>query len=92
MMAYVADITTEKERGKGMGLLGACMSLGFVIGPGIGGFLLAEIGIRVPFYTSTVIAAVATILSLLFLPETLSVMHGSKLVHPHVKKKALPSK
>ncbi|RFU66532.1 MFS transporter [Bacillus sp. V59.32b] len=72
MMAYVADITTKEERGKGMGLLGASMSLGFVIGPGIGGFL-AEIGIRVPFYTSTVIAAIATVLSLLLLPETLSV-------------------
>jgi DHA1 family multidrug resistance protein-like MFS transporter len=71
MMAYVADISTEEERGKGMGLLGACMSLGFVIGPGIGGFL-AELGIRVPFYTATVIAAVATVLSLVLLPETLS--------------------
>lgn len=71
MMAYVADITTEEERGKGMGLLGASMSLGFVIGPGIGGFL-AEIGIRVPFYTSAVIAGIATVLSLLLLPETLS--------------------
>jgi MFS transporter, DHA1 family, multidrug resistance protein len=71
MMAYVADITTEKERAKGMGLLGACMSLGFVIGPGIGGFL-AEIGVRVPFYTSTVIAGIATVLSFFMLPETLS--------------------
>ncbi|MRX73716.1 MFS transporter [Bacillus lacus] len=71
MMAYVADITTEEERGKGMGLLGACMSLGFVIGPGIGGFL-AEISLRVPFYSSAGIAAVATVLSILLLPETLS--------------------
>ncbi|WP_174733615.1 MFS transporter [Mesobacillus harenae] len=71
MMAYVADITTDQERGKGMGLLGACMSLGFVIGPGIGGFL-AELGLRVPFYTATFIAAAATVLSILFLPETLS--------------------
>ncbi len=39
IMAYVADITTEEERGKGMGLLGAAISLGFMIGPGIGGFL-----------------------------------------------------
>lgn len=72
MMAYVADITSEKERGKGMGLLGACMSLGFVIGPGIGGFL-AEISIRTPFYTATIVAGVATLLSFLFLPETLSI-------------------
>lgn len=71
MMAYVADITTIEKRAKGMGMLGAAMSLGFVIGPGIGG-LLADFGLRVPFYSSAVIACIATITSLLFLPETLS--------------------
>ncbi|GAA4719910.1 MFS transporter [Brevibacillus fulvus] len=71
MMAYVADITNEQNRGKGMGWLGAAMSLGFVIGPGLGGFL-AGYGLRVPFYTSAGVAALATIASLLILPETLS--------------------
>ncbi|MEH7131060.1 MFS transporter [Neobacillus drentensis] len=70
-MAYVADVTTIENRGKGMGLLGASISLGFVIGPGIGGFL-AEFGIRVPFYASAFAAAIAMIVSLLFLPESLS--------------------
>lgn len=69
MMAYVADITTEENRGKGLGLLGAAMSLGFVIGPGIGGFL-ASYGLRAPFYVSAVIAALATVSSLLMLRET----------------------
>ncbi|MGF7036711.1 DHA1 family multidrug resistance protein-like MFS transporter [Paenibacillus mucilaginosus] len=71
MMAYVADITDEKNRGKGMGLLGAAMSLGFVIGPGIGGFL-AEFGFRAPFYVSAGVGLVALLLSLVMLPETLS--------------------
>lgn len=35
MMAYVADMTTTEERAQGNGLLGAAMSLGFVIGPGL---------------------------------------------------------
>ncbi|MEH7083580.1 MFS transporter [Neobacillus drentensis] len=70
-MAYVADVTTIEKRGKGMGLLGASISLGFVIGPGIGGFL-AEYGIRVPFYASALAAFIAMIVSLLFLPESLS--------------------
>ncbi|KPV59901.1 multidrug transporter [Paenibacillus sp. A3] len=71
MMAYVADITQEKDRGKGLGLFSASMSLGVVIGPGIGGFL-ADYGLRVPFYVSTAIAGVSVLLSLLFLPETQS--------------------
>jgi MFS transporter, DHA1 family, multidrug resistance protein len=70
-MAYVADVTTIENRGKGMGLLGASISLGFVIGPGIGGFL-AEFGIRVPFYASALAAAIAMLVSIFFLPESLS--------------------
>lgn len=71
MLAYVADITTNENRGKGLGLIGAAMSLGFAIGPGIGGFL-AELGLRAPFYVSAIVGALATVISLLFLPESLS--------------------
>ncbi|MFB5678234.1 MFS transporter [Paenibacillus terreus] len=71
MMAYIADITTLETRGKGMGLLGSAMSLGFVIGPGVGG-LLADISVRAPFYVSAGVSLVATLVSLFFLPETLS--------------------
>ncbi|GED69599.1 tetracycline resistance MFS efflux pump [Brevibacillus reuszeri] len=71
MLAYVADITSEENRGKGLGLLGAAMSLGFVIGPGIGGFL-AELGLRMPFYISAAVGAVAAIGSMLFLTESLA--------------------
>ena len=35
--AYVADSTSETDRAKGMGLLGASIGLGFVIGPTMGG-------------------------------------------------------
>src|SRR5699024_11996117 len=37
VMAYVADITTDEERGKGMGIIGAATGLGFIFGPAIGG-------------------------------------------------------
>lgn len=37
--AYVADMTTAKERGRGMAWLGTATSLGFVVGPAIGGML-----------------------------------------------------
>nr|WP_231563820.1 MFS transporter [Anoxybacillus sp. KU2-6(11)] len=36
-MAYVADVTTEENRGKGMGIIGAAVGLGFIFGPAIGG-------------------------------------------------------
>ncbi|NCN41353.1 TCR/Tet family MFS transporter, partial [bacterium] len=37
-MAYIADITDEKSRSKGMGLIGAAFGLGFILGPALGGF------------------------------------------------------
>ena len=37
--AYISDITTEKDRAKGMGKVGAAHGAGFIIGPAIGGFL-----------------------------------------------------
>ena len=68
MMAFVADITTYEERGKGMGLLGASMSLGFMIGPGIGGFL-AGVSIQFPFYVATAVALIAAFISFAVLPN-----------------------
>src|SRR5918994_5671371 len=38
--AYIADITTEENRAKGMGLIGAAFGLGFIFGPALGGGLL----------------------------------------------------
>ncbi len=35
--AYISDITSPKERSKGMALIGVAFGLGFVIGPAIGG-------------------------------------------------------
>lgn len=68
MMAFVADITTYEERGKGMGLLGASMSLGFMIGPGIGGFL-SEVSLQFPFYVATTVALLSALLSYIALPN-----------------------
>lgn len=37
--AYIADITDEKSRAKGMGMFGVAFGLGFTIGPLIGGLI-----------------------------------------------------
>ncbi|MCM3174953.1 MFS transporter [Paenibacillus sp. MER 99-2] len=69
VMAYTADITTEEERGRGMGLINAAISTGFIIGPGIGGYL-AEFGIRIPFYAAGVAGLLAALITLAILPES----------------------
>jgi len=37
--AYIADVTTEKDRARGMGMIGAAFGLGFTFGPLLGGLL-----------------------------------------------------
>lgn len=66
--AFIADITTMDTRPKALGFMSAAISTGFIIGPGIGGFL-AEISTRLPFFTASALGAVAAILSLILLTE-----------------------
>jgi MFS transporter, DHA1 family, tetracycline resistance protein len=55
--AYIADTTPADERAKRFGQLGACMGLGFIVGPLIGG-VLGEAGVRLPFVAAGVLAAI----------------------------------
>ncbi len=69
IFAYVADITTMEQRAKGNSLISAAMSLGIVIGPGIGGFL-TEYGLKVPFLISAIVSLLAVIFSIIVLKES----------------------
>ncbi|MBP2079140.1 multidrug efflux MFS transporter NorA [Oceanobacillus polygoni] len=66
--AFIADVTTIEKRPKALGYMSAAINTGFIIGPGIGGFL-AEIGTRVPFYSAAAFAFVVAILSIFTLRE-----------------------
>jgi multidrug resistance protein len=66
--AYVADVTPEDKRARGMGLIGMAFGLGFVLGPAIGG-LLAEIDIAAPFYAVAMLATLNATAMLFILPE-----------------------
>lgn len=66
--AFIADITTPTSRSKALGYMSAAISTGFIIGPGLGGFL-AEIGTRVPFYSAGILGVLAAILSIILLKE-----------------------
>ena len=66
--AFIADITTLKTRPKALGYMSATISTGFIIGPGIGGFL-AEIGTRIPFFSAAACGLIVAILSIIILKE-----------------------
>jgi len=69
-MAYISDSTDKKSRGGGMGVIGAAMGLGMILGPGAGG-MLSAISLQAPFYFAAVLSLIAMVAIWFFLPETL---------------------
>lgn len=70
VMAYVADITTEEDRGKGMGIIGASVGLGFILGPAIGG-IFSKSSLSLPFFIAGLSSFVTFLLVLFLLKESL---------------------
>ncbi len=68
--AYIADISTEENRAKNFGMLGAAFGLGFIIGPLLGG-IFGEYGVRLPFYVSSALAFINFLYGFFILPESL---------------------
>jgi len=68
--AYIADISTPEEKAKNFGIIGAAFGLGFIIGPGIGGFF-GEIDIRLPFYIAAGLTFANFVFGYFFVPESL---------------------
>lgn len=73
--AYVADITTIYERRKVLGLMGASLGLGMIVGPAISS-VCAVWGINVPLLVAAGLALATFAFALLFLPESRSCQAG----------------
>ncbi|GAB4311746.1 MAG: TCR/Tet family MFS transporter [Candidatus Sumerlaeia bacterium] len=67
--AVVTDVTEDKDRARGLGLIGAAIGLGFVCGPAIGG-LLGAWHMRAPAFAAAVLSLANWIGLFLYLPET----------------------
>ena len=74
--AYIADITDESNRAKGMGVIGAAFGLGFVIGPALGSLMAGDNFAAADFLQPALTSAALSFLSFvgiaLFLKESLS--------------------
>ena len=68
--SYIADITDEEDRSKGLGIIGAAFGLGFIMGPLFGGILVG-FGMHVPAFVAAGIAATNLLLITFVLPESL---------------------
>lgn len=69
--AYIADVTDKKNRAKGLGLIAAAFSLGFITGPALGG-ALSVWGFDAPAYAAAFLNLINLLAVYLWLPESLS--------------------
>ena len=85
--AVISDITTPEERPKAFGIFSAIFRLGFVVGPALS-YLAQQLptlpgvsSLGMSFVVAAIIASVAVILTVFFLPETMprSAPHSFKL-------------
>ncbi|AMY05509.1 multidrug efflux MFS transporter NorA [Staphylococcus condimenti] len=66
----IADISPAKDKAKNFGYMSAIINSGFILGPGLGGFM-AEFSHRLPFYFAGTLGIAAFICSIFFI-------HGAK--------------
>jgi MFS family permease len=73
--AYIADITSPRDRARGMGMVGMAFGIGFIIGPGLGGMLAKTLihgrsGV-IPCFVAAGLSALNFVWVLFGLPESL---------------------
>lgn len=68
--AYIADVTSDEDRAKAYGFLGAAFGLGFILGPALGG-LFSHISYTAPIWVAAIVSLFATLVAWFWLPETL---------------------
>ena len=69
--AYITDVTDEKSRARGLGLIGAAFGVGFIFGPALGGTLSGGGNYSLPAFFATGFATLNLLGVLLWLPESL---------------------
>src|SRR6185369_15119885 len=72
--AYIADVTTAENRTKSFGYIGIAFGLGFLVGPGISGFL-AQYGTTYPIFAAAGLSLTSILCSYFLLPTVVP--------HPH---------
>jgi DHA1 family tetracycline resistance protein-like MFS transporter len=84
--AYLSDVTDEKNRARGMGLINAAFGLGFVFGPAFGSFAASFWGPRVPFFIAAGVSLGTILLSTFLLQESLT---PERRAHDHARAQTL---
>jgi len=68
VMAYIGDLTPQRQEGKYMGILNIALFTGIGVGPMLGGFFRDTLGINSAFYAMSGFTAASLALVLILLP------------------------
>lgn len=75
LQGYLADITPPQQRAGRMGIMGSAFSLGFMVGPALGGLLarpeLGPTGFQIPLYVAAAFGLASALGVFLFMRETI---------------------
>lgn len=81
-LAYAADVTTPENRAKGLGMIGAAVGLGFMMGPALGGLLAGgdaeTANYAAPALTAAALSLLAALSAWVFLRESHTAEHRAQ--------------
>ena len=66
--AYIADVTEPENRAKSFGVIGIAFGIGFLIGPGVSGYL-SQFGYQYPIMAAASLSALSIICTATLLPK-----------------------
>lgn len=67
--AYISDVTKPEDRAKSFALIGIAFGMGFLIGPGISGFL-SQYSFQLPIFVAAGLSATSILATYFLLPST----------------------
>lgn len=69
-MAFISEVIPLDVRGRALSAFGGVSRIGVFASPAIGGFVGANLGLQTPFLLAAVLAGVALVITLIYVPES----------------------
>lgn len=66
--AYISDVTKPEERAQSYAVIGIAFGVGFLVGPGVSGFL-SQFGYQYPVFAAAALSATSILATYLLLPD-----------------------
>ena len=76
--AYIADVTAPKERARAFAVIGIAFGIGFLVGPGVSGYLSAHYGYHLPILCAAALSLSSILGTTFLLPSRPPLPEGAE--------------